>query len=146
MMDDMGIGQYILDVDGRTPVRCHQLIDWGMWIQNNDRHVAQTYIRGIHISTVFLGLDHSWGGYGDGRPVLFETMVFGGSLDQEMDRYCTWEEAEAGHDEMVKRMVESEKWHNRMKFILTELYSSFRTKVTLVKRYVRNRLFSIRLR
>ena len=50
---------------------------------------------------VFLGLDHQ---YGEGPPVLFETMVFGGELDQEQVRYHTWEEAAAGHAAMVERV------------------------------------------
>lgn len=37
-------------------------------------------------------------------PLLFETMVFGGPFDQEMARYSTWDEAEAGHKKMVKRI------------------------------------------
>jgi hypothetical protein len=68
-------------------------------------------------------------------------MVFGGSLDQEMDRYCTWEEAEIGHDMMVQRVVKSEKWYNRVIFILKELRSWLKAKVTLVKRYISNRRF-----
>jgi hypothetical protein len=36
----------------------------------------------IGISTVFLGLDHRH--FGDGPPLLFETMVFGGSRDGTM--------------------------------------------------------------
>lgn len=135
------IGQYILV--GRTPVLCNDMIQWGMWMQNTDRHIAQTYINGIHISTIFLGLDS---GYGDDRPVLFETMVFGGSLDEAMNRYRTWEEAEEGHTIMVQLVFESERWHNRMLFMLKEVFSWLRTKVTLVRRYIKNRMFSIRLR
>jgi hypothetical protein len=48
----------------------------------------------IHVSTVFLGIDH---GFGEAAPVLFETMVFGGELDLFQDRYATWNEAVAGH-------------------------------------------------
>lgn len=47
------------------------------------------------VSTVFLGCDHNWSG--EGPPVLFETMVFGGPLDEEQVRYCTLAEARAGH-------------------------------------------------
>lgn len=59
---------------------------------NNDVH--------FRISTVWLGLDHS---YGDGDPVLFETMVFGGTNDQDnsMWRWGTEEQAMAGHAEIV---------------------------------------------
>lgn len=55
----------------------------------------------VRVSTIFLGLDHSWG---NSQPLLFETMVFGGPLDQEQDRYSTWEEAESGHKTMVERV------------------------------------------
>ena len=36
--------------------------------------------------------------------MLFETMVFGGSLDQEQDRCTTWDEAEAMHKAVVERV------------------------------------------
>jgi hypothetical protein len=47
-----------------------------------------------------MGLDHQWR---DGDPLLFETMIFGGPLDQEQERYSTWEKAERGHAEAVTR-------------------------------------------
>jgi hypothetical protein len=50
---------------------------------------------------VFLGLDHSHGG---GPPLLFETLVFGGPLADEGDRYPTRAAALAGHDQMVARV------------------------------------------
>lgn len=63
--------------------------------------VAETYVTpSIRVSTVFLGLDHR---FGEGPPLVFETMVFGGPLDQDVDRYTTWEEAEAGHAVLVDR-------------------------------------------
>ena len=62
---------------------------------NPNRIVAQTVIsKGIHVSTVFLGLDHS---FGEGPPLVFETMIFGGELDQYQERYSTYQQAEAGH-------------------------------------------------
>lgn len=60
---------------------------------------------GAYVSTVFLGLDHR---FGQGEPLVFETMVFGGPLDQEQERYSTWDEAEAGHKAMVERVKASE--------------------------------------
>ena len=55
----------------------------------------------IVVSTVFLGLDHGWG---DGPPVLFETLVFPDT--KRMDRYCTWDEAVAGHERIVALVLE----------------------------------------
>lgn len=78
------------------------LMTWARMLESGEsRNVANTMIGGIRVSTVFLGLDHSFGG---GPPLLFETMVFGGPLDQDQDRYTTWEQAEAGHAAMCKRV------------------------------------------
>jgi hypothetical protein len=92
--------KYILD--GHTPVQVFDLMEWARWYQTADRHVDETLIGRIRISTVFLSIDHNW--YGPNHPpVLFETMVFGGGfLNEEMMRYCTWAEAEAGHKDMVE--------------------------------------------
>ena len=91
-------GKYILD--GKTPVLC-DLLTWARWFENSDRRVASTEVGGVHISTVFLGLDHS---FGHGPPLLFETMVFRDGDGEEQERYSTWEEAEAGHERMVERV------------------------------------------
>ena len=80
------------------------LITWAKWLEGAERHVAKENVGDVRVSTVFLGTNHS---FGYGPLLLFETMVFGGSLDQEQDRYTTWEEAEAGHKAMVKRVNEA---------------------------------------
>ena len=95
-------GNYILE--GRTPVRCDNVLEWAKWFEKAERHVAQESVGEVRISTVFLGLDHGWG---EPKPVLFETIVFGGTLDQEQDRYYTWGEAEAGHRKIVERVKAS---------------------------------------
>ena len=61
-----------------------------------------TLADGKWISTVWLGMDHSFGD--DAVPVIFETMVFpkhGNWNELESDRYTDIEDAKAGHDEMV---------------------------------------------
>ena len=94
--------QYILK--GHKAVKAVDIFEWGMFMQKKDRIVKQeTLPNGIQVSTVFLGLDHNYGG---GRPILFETMVFGAGeegFDNDMDRYHTWIEAVAGHIRMVKK-------------------------------------------
>jgi len=69
--------------------------------QHDKRVVAKTTLAGCDVSTVFIGLDHRF--TGDGPPLVFETMVFGGPFDQEQERYSTWDEAVAGHARMVDR-------------------------------------------
>lgn len=55
------------------------------------------------VSTVWLGLNHDFLNISD-RPVIFESMIFSsGPLDEEVQRYCTEDEAEAGHEKMVQR-------------------------------------------
>jgi len=68
--------------------------------------VGSTDVGPYWVSTVWLGIDHRF--YGEGPPVIFETMVFAkedrgtGSLpDLDCRRYCTESEALAGHQETV---------------------------------------------
>lgn len=64
----------------------------------------------IKVSTVFLFVDHSTDSTGFGKPVLFETMVFGGLHDGHIERYCTWQEAENGHAAQVRRELAAPFW------------------------------------
>lgn len=107
-------GKYILD--GKTVVPCDDLETWGRWMEiKGARNVAKTGLEPYSllrkmlpfiqfrpwVSTVFLGLDHS---FDDGPPLLFETMAFD-SQHNELDGYTrrcsTWEEAERQHVEVV---------------------------------------------
>lgn len=93
---------YILE--GKNIVPC-DMFTWAKFFENSkNRTICVEEINNIKISTVFLGLDHGWG---SDIPVLFETMVFGGALDGEMERYHTYDEAEEGHKKMVDRVREN---------------------------------------
>lgn len=94
-------GCYILEGHETKEV---DLMTYAKWCEGNDKHVADEIVGDSRISTIFMGIDRS---YGYGPPILFETMVFGGALDLEMARYYTWDEAEAGHKEMVERVKRS---------------------------------------
>ena len=102
---------YVLE--GTEPVACNDLLTWGRAFEKLNRRVKRTVIGEISVSTVFLGLDH---GFGDkGSPILFETMIFDNrklkkaaqshSLDQEMDRACTWGDSVKMHDCFVKSIL-----------------------------------------
>ncbi len=91
---------YILN-DGE-PVLEPDLLKWAKWHEkDSNRRVAFTKPQDADVSTVFLGIDHSFNG---GAPVLFETMIFGGEHDQYQERYCTLEEAMIGHERAVSLM------------------------------------------
>lgn len=84
------------------------LMEWADWFQTANRVVSQDTVGEIMVSTVFLGLDHQWG---DGPPLLFETMFFGvgsDSLPQEIRdfqmRYSTVDEALDGHIAALQRI------------------------------------------
>lgn len=61
----------------------------------------------IRVSTVWLGLNHNWDP--DGPPLIFETMVFGGPLDNEVWRCTTEAQAVEQHGfvvSLVRRELE----------------------------------------
>lgn len=91
--------KYILENKKAIPA---DLLTWARWFEGADRRVNETLVNSdIRVSTVFLGIDHDF--VGNGPPLIFETMIFGGLHDQWQDRYSTWEEALAGHADAVRR-------------------------------------------
>lgn len=109
-------GYWILN--GKVPEFTSDVMRWARAFENSEaRRVAQTTLEdGIWVSTVFLGIDHGWN---EGRPILFETMVFGPPEDTELfgrvrksrpdlfgiqHRYSTWDEAVAGHLSVVAQV------------------------------------------
>lgn len=99
----MTSGKYILDSTG-NPIPETDLIKWAMWLESSDRQVARDTVGDSEVSTVFLGIDHNFSR--DGNPILWETMVFGGELDQDQAR-CSGsrEQAEAMHREMKDKVI-----------------------------------------
>jgi hypothetical protein len=97
---------YIL-IDGEPVATDWQT--WAVWFTRakadyepgniNSRRVAAWEHHGVVVSTVFLGVNH---GFGEGPPLLFETLVRGGRHDEYMDRYSTRDEALAGHQKIVE--------------------------------------------
>jgi hypothetical protein len=94
---------YILDADN-NPIPEPNALDWAIWFEDNhSRRVGWTQITSeIVVSTVFLGLDHNFSG--QGGPILFETMVFGGKCDEYQCRHHTWAEAAAFHAMVVEEL------------------------------------------
>ena len=82
------------DWDG-SPLTTEQ---WAEKFELGKNHVANDLVGESRISTVWLGLDHS---FFDGPPLIFETMVFGGKHDMFQKRYCTEEQAKEGHARVV---------------------------------------------
>lgn len=67
--------------------------------KGRDKRVGYTKIDAdVSVSTVWLALDHQWG---EGEPLIFETMIFGGDHDGWMRRYSSEEAAMRGHLRVV---------------------------------------------
>lgn len=96
---------YILD-ENNVPVIEPDLTTWFNWLATADKTVKKDNVGNAHVSTVFLGIDYS---FGMGQPLLFETMVFGGDEDQFQFRYSTREKAIIGHDLAVKELQKKQK-------------------------------------
>lgn len=90
-------------LEDKIPVKC-EYDEWEEWLQEGDFLVGITSKNGITVSTMFLGISTGVGN--DGHHYVFETMVRGGEYHHYTDRYATWEDAEAGHDCIVKMVFE----------------------------------------
>lgn len=110
-MDPGEAFMYLLD-EARNPVATSDSEAWGQMLRGPGRRVAHDSVTGrggevVTVSTVFLGLDHRYAG--EGPPIVFETLVFGGVMADSMDRYATWAEAEEGHACMLQRVQGAER-------------------------------------
>lgn len=78
-------------------------------IPHEDKIIMRTKLSNkAVVSTVWLGIDHS---FGDGPPLIFETMIFEKWDKQDLeecycDRYTTEEEARAGHLRAIQEYCE----------------------------------------
>jgi hypothetical protein len=94
---------YLWILDGRKPVPCSDLLEYGMWMAHHSTRVGEDRLRGpdgrlVVVSTVFIGMDAT----------LFETMAFVGPERRPtmQIRWDTWEEAEQGHKAIVGEFMQ----------------------------------------
>lgn len=90
--------KYILDEKG-NPKSEPDILKWSKWFETAERHIGDDKIDGVKISTVFLGLDHN---FGEGKPILWETMIFGGKHNDYQKRYTSKKSALNGHKKAIK--------------------------------------------
>lgn len=96
--------QYMLNDQGE-PIVAPDLITWAVWFECANRVVDRTYMGNAEVSTVFLGLDHNFSG--EGEPILWETMIFDGELNECQERCAgTKADAQAMHDRVVRRVTD----------------------------------------
>jgi hypothetical protein len=109
-MFSFGLEFYKLDGHEPVPIdvtSVEDLIELGRLYESEERRVACTKIGDVEVSTVFLCVDTAYIAE-EHVPILFETMVFGGEMDEYCERWCTWGEAEEGHKAVVEQVAQAE--------------------------------------
>ena len=104
---------YILS--GKQPLRCDDEKEWERWMADeNHCRLARTQVDDAIVSTMFLGCDDTdlLGDRAEEDLLLFETIAhrdahFAAFREaQQLLRYHTWDEAQAGHERVVQILKE----------------------------------------
>lgn len=94
------IDNHFYQLVDKEPVRC-TFAEYAQNMQSeSNRIVMQTQINALLISTIFTGIDYS---FGTGEKRLFETMIFG--MDNDIHpkwQHATWQEATEKHQELAE--------------------------------------------
>lgn len=89
--------------------RTNDILEWGQWMEEASRTIAISEFGNVHISTVFLGIDHGFS-FSDKEPlknpIIFETMIFDQS--QFTMRYRTIGAALDGHEKILLAVLNEE--------------------------------------
>lgn len=104
---------YKLD-ENNNPVHCSDYTEHNQWRLSLDPEkqtavgctVDRIVINDETVSTVFLAIDHNYDYSSNPKPILFETMIFGGYRDGDQERYSSWDEALEGHNRIVNEIIE----------------------------------------
>lgn len=101
----MAIGSKYFILEGQVVKPVYRVEDWALWMSTNpNTRIAKTEGDGYIVSTVFIGLDHNYGG---GPPEIFETMVFkqGEATNLDCERCGTYKQALKNHEYYVKQYI-----------------------------------------
>ena len=92
---------FILEDHAPTPATNVDV--WLQWMVRANRRLKQDQLpNGLWVSTVFLGYDPDR--RHEGPPRVFETVALRGAAPLAVQRYATWDAADAGHRQLVQRM------------------------------------------
>jgi hypothetical protein len=102
------MGRYYILRDGEV-IEEPDYTKWSAWFDSAFKDVeliAESRLGGSTVSTRFLALSMTLAK--DSPPMVFETMVNGGWLDNERERFSSLLEATAGHESWVQRVKDSD--------------------------------------
>ena len=86
-----------------TPRRASSVVEWANYMAKTSREVGKDVAGDLFISTVFLGIDYNFVGFGP--PILYETMIFAESQIEGQWRYTSRQRAKRGHDSIVRALL-----------------------------------------
>lgn len=99
------IDDHFYKLAGQEPIRC-SLTEYAQNMQSEaNRVIKQDTIHNLLVSTIFTGIDHS---FGLGEKKLFETIIFGTEENIHPKwQYATWSEAIENHQQLVRIIREN---------------------------------------
>lgn len=119
---------YILK--GKEVVPVESVFEMAEFLEKDDsRRIRRTEIKGVTISTVFLGIDHNFTSDKSSLPIVFETMIFGGVHDGYQERDAVYDSAIRSHEKacmLVQRTPFIQKWYYYLKYQKKNCYWFFR--------------------
>lgn len=97
------MGNYYLLDENNVPyeVTLEEFAESDIWVDRKRNTVARNEFGDVLVSTVFLGIDHSFG-MGESAPILFETMILGGEYDGYQIRCSDWNTAQKHHNQALE--------------------------------------------
>lgn len=98
--------KYALLDSANNVVETDDLLKWSRFLEDSKKRIVkQTELedKNCRVSTIFLGLNHQY--IPNGKPLWFETMIFGGPLSDNQFRCSTWSEAEAQHARVLEYAI-----------------------------------------
>jgi hypothetical protein len=78
-------------LDSKKRIRPCSQQTWAKFHNIPTKIIVQDTTNNGFVSTVFLGLNHQ---FSEGPPLIFETMIFGGTHDDYMARCTTYKQAQ----------------------------------------------------
>lgn len=100
-------------LEGKKIVECKDILEWAQFIETKERLIKHTQMPLCRVSTVFLGLDHSFNfGPEEIPPMVFESMILGGALNYEQLQYATYEDSEEGHKQLCEMAEKATQQHS----------------------------------
>ena len=96
------MGNYYLLDENNVPyeVTLEEFAQSDIWNDRARNTIGRNEFGDVLVSTVFLGIDHSFG-MNEEAPILFETMILGGNYDGYQIRYSDWDTAIKHHNQAL---------------------------------------------